>query len=304
MYLFPIFGQNQKTVLLRFLICALVSAMAVACNESPAVATADSATDSIKKINAVYTDKLTSLSGSRDMQSILCQGWEFADDLDAVHSSDDPMGLLLFRSYYLSPDSTFVKNPRNAMEYGRWQFDKAQKNIRFTYSNGSHDIYKIAALAANELVLVNTGIKSITTLKFISAGKQYKNSIDDPFHISNNQWRLHPKKPESEEAIRQRLKEYLHFNILFYRDNLAKQAKTITFYGLPTCLKWYAGGIYMIKEQDLKENWFYCFYNKEQALKAYKMMGELLTKKYNWPKGKISWVNKNLAVLEQIYNGM
>jgi hypothetical protein len=31
------------------------------------------------------------------------------------------------------------------------------------------------------------------------------------------------------------------------------------------------------------------------------MMAELLTQKYDWPKGKISWVNKNLAVLEQMY---
>jgi hypothetical protein len=238
------------------------------------------------------------------MQSLLCQGWEFADDLDAVHSSNESMGILPFRSYYLSPDSTFVKNPRNAMEYGKWQFDPQQKEIIFKYSNGSKDTYKIAALAPDELVLVNTGIESMTTLKFVAGGKQYKNSADDPFHISNNQWRLHPKKSETDEAIRQRLKDYLHFNILFYRDNLGRQEKTITFYGLPTCLKWYAGGIYMVKEPDLNENWFYCFYNKEQAMKAYKIMGELLTKKYNWPKGKVSWVNKNLSVLEQIYERM
>jgi hypothetical protein len=84
-------------------------------------------------------------------------------------------------------------------------------------------------------------------------------------------------------------------------DNLAKESKTITFYGLPTCLKWYAGGIYIIKEADLNENWFYCFYNKKQGMIAYKMMDALLSRKYDWPKGKMSWVNKNLSVLEQMY---
>ncbi len=260
----------------------------------------ETAVDSTKKANQIYTGKLTDLSGSRDMAELLCQGWELEDDLDGMQSSDEPMGILPFRSYYLSGDSTFVKNPRNMMEYGRWQFNQEQKTITFHYSKGVRDIYKIAALAPDELVLVNTGIESVTKLKFVASGKKYNDISDDPFHISNNQWRLHPKKSENEEQIRQRLKACLHFNVLFYRDNLAKESKTISFYGLPTCLKWYAGGIYMIKEPDLKENWFYCFYNKEQGLVAYKMMSVLLTKKYNWPKGKMNWVKKNLHVLEQM----
>jgi hypothetical protein len=286
---------------LRTVLYLIVAVTVTACNDSKTSPPAETLADSIKKVNAVYTDKLISLSGAKDMESLLCQGWELEDDLDAVHSSDESMGILPFRSYYLSPDFTFVKNPRNAMEYGRWQYDKEQKTITFSYSNGGKDIYKIAALAPDELVLVNTGIKSMTTLKFLAAGKRYREVADDPFHISNNKWRLHPQKPETDEQVKQRLKEYLHFNILFYRNNLAKEEKTITFYGLPTCLKWYAGGIYMVKEDKLNENWTYCFYNKDQAMKAYKMMEALLTGKYNWPKGKISWVNKNLSVLEQMY---
>jgi len=93
----------------------------------------------------------------------------------------------------------------------------------------------------------------------------------------------------------------LHFHILFYRDNLARESKTISFYGFPTCLKWYAGGIYIVKEGDLEENWSYCFYSKAQSMVAYKMMDALLGKKYDWPKGKVSWVKKNLVVLEQMY---
>ena len=279
----------------------IVVLIIAACNDNKNNTTIITAADSARKANAVFTDLLVDLSGNNNMTELLCQGWEMEDDLDAVQSSDESMGLLLFRSYYLSPDSSFVKNPRNFMEYGKWQFDQAQKKITLKYSNGDKDIYKIAALASDELVLVNTGVESVTTLKFVAGGKRYKNIFDDPFHINNNGWRLHPKKPETEEQIRKRLKDYLHFNILFYRDNLAKESKTISFYGLPTCLKWYAGGIYIIKAADLKANWIYCFYNKDQAMIAHKMMDELVSRKYNWPKGKMSWVKKNLAVLEQMY---
>ena len=284
----------------RIILYFFIAVIAASCNDNKSNSATETAADSAKKANQIYIGKLADLSASKDMTELLCQGWELEDDLDGMQSSDEPMGILPFRSYYLSGDSTFVKNPRNMMEYGRWQFDQEQKTITFHYTKGVKDIYKIAALAPDELVLVNTGIESVTKLKFVASGKKYTDISDDLFHISNNQWRLHPKKSESEEQIRQRLKAYLHFNVLFYRDNLAKESKTISFYGLPTCLKWYAGGIYMIKEPDLKENWFYCFYNKEQGLIAYKMMSVLLTKKYNWPKGKMNWVKKNLNVLEQM----
>lgn len=287
--------MNKRIVLYFFVLI-----IAVSCSNSENSNITKAAADSAKKANQIYTGKLSDLSGSRDITQLLCQGWELEDDLDGIHSSDEPMGIIPFRSYYLSGDSTFVKNPRNMMEYGKWQFDKEQKTITLRYSKGEKDMYKIAALAPDELVLVNTGIESVTKLKFVAAGKRYNNIADEPFHISNNEWRIHPKKPETEEQIRRRLKAYLHFNILFYRDNLAKESKAISFYGLPTCLKWYAGGIYIIKEPELKENWFYCFYNKEQGLSAYKMMGALLTRKYDWPKGKMNWVKKNLSVLEQM----
>jgi len=280
---------------------ALVFVTACNDNKQSATITDTTVSDSAKKANKIYTTKLIDLSASRDIAELLCQGWELEDDLEAISSSNESMGILPFRSYYLSTDSSFVKNPRNAIEYGRWLYDADQKTINLFYSNGSKDIYKIAALAPNELVLVNIGIESVTKLKFVSGSKRYNHISDDPFHISNNGWRIKPKKPESEEQVRQRLKSYLYFHILFYRDNLARESKAISFYGFPTCLKWYAGGIYIVKENDLNENWFHCFYNKEQSMAAYKMMGALLNGKYDWPKGKISWVKKNLAVLEQMY---
>ena len=111
-----------------------------------------------------------------------------------------------------------------------------------------------------------------------------------------------PKKPEADSSIRNRLKAFLTFHILFYKDNIAREEKAISFYGFPTCIKWYAGGIFIIKKDELDETWFKCFYNKEQALKAYMMMDAIIGKKYNWPKEKISWVKKNLIVLQQMYD--
>ena len=60
----------------------------------------------------------------------------------------------------------------------------------------------------------------------------------------------------------------------------------------------------MVKENELADNWFDCFYNKEQAMKAYRTMAKVIMKDYKWNKGKVSWVKKNLEVLEQMYENL
>ncbi|HQW83759.1 MAG TPA: hypothetical protein PK987_04830, partial [Ferruginibacter sp.] len=97
------------------------------------------------------------------------------------------------------------------------------------------------------------------------------------------------------------LKENIHFFLLFYKSALDKDEKTVSFWGLPSCFKWYGGGIFLKKEKELKENWINCFYNKEQAMQAYHLAEKLMEVKYTWPKGEQNWLKLNLAVLEQMY---
>ncbi|MFT3681013.1 MAG: hypothetical protein QM791_12115 [Ferruginibacter sp.] len=257
--------------------------------------------DSASAVTETYRQQLQTLSGIKNISQMLAQDWILEDDKESLTYSDNPEGMYVVRSINLSSDGSFTKDVRNYMQYGNWEFDEASKKIILEYHDGTKDVYKIIKLAADELVMINSGIESITQLKYVSDAKRYREPADDPFHISNNQWRIKPSKKEAEEQVRQRMKDYLHFHILFYRDFLARDEKKISFYGFPTCLKWYAGGIYIVKEADLAENWFKCFYNKENAMKGYKMMDDIIGKKYQWPKGNISWVQKNLAVLEQMY---
>lgn len=257
--------------------------------------------DSIKFENTTSDAVLQNLEPETNIAKLLCQGWVMEDDLEALDNNDEPQGIYPVRSFYLFEDFTFVKNVRNYMEHGKWSYDEDAKKIVLKSSGGSRDEYKIAAIGANDLVVINSGINSVTKLNFVADARKYRNKKDDPFYIDNNLWRIPPDGAETDEQLKQRLKDYLHFHILFYRDNLERHAKTISFYGFPGCIKWYAGGIYMIKEEELADNWYECFYSKPQAIKAYKMMSDVVGKKYKWEKGNASWVKKNLQVLEQMY---
>ena len=249
------------------------------------------------------SDKLLYLDTAKDMFNVLCQGWVNEDDDWALRSMNENSDLeIAHRSFYLSPGGTFVKNPRNAIDVGTWVYDDEKKTITFTYTiDRGRDVYKIAALAPDELRLLNAGINTSTILKFISRGKRLRNYEDDPFYIENNRWRLPPGGMETDEGIRLRLKANIRFFILYYRASIERKDSEVSFWGLPSPLKWYGGGIYLKKEKELPGNWIKCFYNKDQAMKAYKLAERLLEEKYEWPKKEKNWLKLNLAVLEQMY---
>jgi hypothetical protein len=247
---------------------------------------------------------LQDISASENMEDLLTQNWTHADDIVELKNAQEGGLMIPVRSFSLSPDKSMIKNIRNALEAGTWAFDAAKKELTFTYKGGSRDVYKIRALAADELRLTNIGIGSETVLNFVGDGKRHKDISTDPYHISNNRWRFKPAAPENEAAVKQRLKDNLHFFILYYKDVIARRAEVVSFYGFPSCISWYAGAIYLQKDEDALEHWENCFNNKAQAQKATDIVAALLDKKYTWPNGKENWIKKNLAVLEQLYKNL
>ena len=248
---------------------------------------------------------LVDMSASENIEELLPQNWILEDDKDALElATDDGSIEMPVRTLSMATDFTVIKNCRNALDEGAWKFDNDKKTLTLKYKDGSTDLYRIRSFAADEMKLTNIGIGSETVLKFIADGKRYKNKNDDPFYFMNNKWRSRPAVPENEDAIKQRLKDNLHFFILYYRDAIARRAKVVSFYGFPSCLKWYAGGIYMQDNKEQLEKWEACFYNKAQATKAFDMMSEVLSRKYTWPKGQSNWIKQNLFVLVQMYQNL
>jgi hypothetical protein len=287
----------------RFFTAIGISAFIFSCNSSTdktGTIKEDRVSESKKEernSNLVYLDT------AQSMYNILCQDWVLEDDAAGLEGMDENSKFEIpYRSFYLSTKGTFVKNPRNTFDYGTWSFDEAAKTITLNNSiDRTKDVYKIARATYNELTLVNVGVGSSTNLKFVSPGKRFKNANEEPFFLENNRWRIKPKAAESDAAIHQRLKDNLHFFILFYKSILAKDDKSVSFWGLPSCFKWYGGAVYLKKEKELKENWISCFYNKDQAMQAYALADKLLSLKYDWPKGESNWIKLNLAVVELMY---
>jgi len=246
---------------------------------------------------------LEDLSGSQQMKDIICQNWDYEEDA-AEAGLDDPSSALdiVFRGYCIFRDGSLVKDPRGNMLAGNWTIDDKSKpiNINFTFTNGEKESWQLAYLSPERMKLAGRGEHVNSFIELISGSYRHINHREAPFHISNNGWRFKPVKPETENEVKQRLKNCIRFFILFYNDQLNSGTDKVLFTGLPSCFKWYGGAIYLQKEKELDNKWVSCFYNREQAMKAYLVADKLLSQKYNWPKNESNWLKLNLAVLKQM----
>jgi hypothetical protein len=191
------------------------------------------------------------------------------------------------------------------MRTGTWRVKVIGRHpvLELHYTGAEKYLYLIGQMEWNRLVLVDLERKEQLPVKLISNGVVHQNMYNDPFHPANNQWRITPPKAESDSAIRARVKQCVRFYALYFRDNIKRQAKTIDFGGLPAIFEWYNRGIGLPNRKKVDDSWVRCFYNREQALKGYDLLRNLIVDyEFNWPDGAPSWVYETHSVLEQMYH--
>jgi len=247
----------------------------------------------------INKDSITDISTSENMAQLLAQRWDNKDDDESIRASGYGSKLELpLRGFYLYENSYAVKDPRDHMEIGTWNLDEKNKLIYMTFK-GSTTIYKIMAISFDELVLKKQeeGAKNVY---YKADGLVNKNKADDPFYADNMRWREPARSSETDAELLKRLKGCLHFYYLLYTDNHHRNSADISFYGLPGCLKWYAGGIHLQKKEDLEKSWKAIFYNAKDADRAYEFMDRLISKKYKWGDKDENWLVLNAGVLRQM----
>lgn len=240
------------------------------------------------------------ISSSKSIPALLCQNWEYKTDAEGVSTGmGDVIELdIPYRSFCFFKDYTVVVNPRNHISFGTWSYDDETKSLVIKYANNSTEKYLLNAIGPKSMILTKKGDEE--KIKLIADAKTEDNLKDDPFYKENNLWRIKPSKPETEEQIKERLRQCVRFYKLFFDDNIKKEKQTISFQGLPGCFKWYTGGISIQKEENLDSKWISCFYNRQQAMQAHEIMENVIVKQYTWKRGERNWLKQTAPVLEQI----
>lgn len=260
----------------------------------------------LKETLATGDTAMIALSGfkKKDIRDVLCQHWEIrkGGGTNSLELTRDENGNAINPELNLFKDGSVLENPRHHIGIGTWQL--VSQDTLVLNLGKIQKKYTIASVHSQSLRLITKG-KSGDNL-YLSLGSDalvHSNMINDPFHPSNNQWRIRPTAPESDSAIKQRVKDCIRFYALFYRDNLKRPDKTsINFAGLPAIFNWYSGGIGIPPRQEVDSSWINCFYNKAQALRGYDMMERLIVDyEYEWPK-QTAWSSQTHFVLEQMYH--
>ncbi|CAN5896479.1 hypothetical protein BH11BAC4_BH11BAC4_09070 [soil metagenome] len=285
----------------------VISCTLTACVQKKGKAGKDDLTERTEQKDSTAVDFIASgfedLGTSPNMKDIICQNWDFFEDArDAKYAEPSTNLEFVYRGYSLFSDGTLIKDPRGNMRFGKWSINDQVKPITLSFllDKGETETYQLAYLAPYEMKLAKAGVDKKDIIDLRGEALRYKDIKNDPFYSSNNLWRLKPAKPETDDQIKARLKSCIHFFAMFYEHKIKAHAGEVIFIGLPSCFRWYSGAIYLQKKDALDYKWVNSFYDKEQAMKAYKFADKLMDTRFKWPKNEPNWLKMNLAVLRQM----
>jgi hypothetical protein len=244
---------------------------------------------------------LVYLTRADSWPALLSQNWEDKEDVDDGVLSNSGDLEMPFRSYCFFEDGVMVQNPRGNMKAGKWTLDEKAKMLHLVFDDGLKKDIGLSGIGVNSLLLKSGKDKPV---KYVADGMKRKVVSDHPFYPSNNQWRVKPAQKQTDEALKNRVIQCILFYNKFFQDNADRKATVISFYGIPSCFKWYKGGISITNKNKLNQKWVDCFYNKDQAIQGQQMLENIISKKYKWNLAEPSWIKQSAGVLLQIADSL
>jgi hypothetical protein len=240
-----------------------------------------------------------------DTFHLLSQYWELTDadnpaSQDVSFTSDD--GIEYNPGIVFMTDSSVLENPAGEMTYGKFSIDG--NTIHTSFDDGRKAVYVIDQISNEQLLLSRTEKKHTTKLNYKATSTSWPESNTNPFARQNYKWTQKPKKPESDEEIRNRVKQFVQFYAYYFQGFVDGNAQQIDFNALPNCLNWYQGGISIQNKDGLDKKWMNCFYSAQQAFKGRQMLEDVIVKKYKWDEKETNWMKQLIPVLKQIHDNL
>jgi len=236
----------------------------------------------------------------------LCQYWMVTDAASPTFRDiDDDVikGVHNLPGIVFMTDSVFVENPRASMRYGHFTY--RGKTIDARFDDGTRAEYSIDEIEGDTMVMRRSEGRQVTTLYLKGDQLFWPDLAHNPYTRENSKWRFRPSRPESAGELKERLKECVRFYEYLFQANARSESTEVDFDGLPTCFKWYEGGILVQGPSHLDRKWIDCFYSEEQAMQARQMIeDQLVNNKYDWDTTQSNWLQQTADVLRQIHDKM
>ncbi|NNL93741.1 MAG: hypothetical protein HKO66_15975, partial [Saprospiraceae bacterium] len=113
-------------------------------------------------------------------------------------------------------------------------------------------------------------IDSVGEYTFHQEHEMLKDVKTDPYHHSNNKWRITPDKFEKKKELNQRMNNFLtHYKYLLSSASERPNSKIRLKHSLGI-LKIFDGGLGLKEEDDIPTDWLHSYFSDSQAVDMYK----------------------------------
>lgn len=194
----------------------------------------------------------------------------------------------------------------DSLKTGKWEYRKDEDALYFMNADRKTDPFPIHIEKNNygkEIMTLDLNFQRLE-LRLAKESVALKDFTDDPFYATNNQWRIKPSKPESPEELTSRFAAYLKHIALILKAAKERGQDIVSFEFSKGPIQIYNGGIGVYPYEIVPESWKACFYNEEDALKAYRLYEHYLRTTSYRGGGTGNWVEDDYNILLTIYTGL
>jgi hypothetical protein len=200
-------------------------------------------------------------------------------------------------------DGTLVELAGQEYRLGKWSSTDDNKTIEIQLDGDKNkDNFVVDYLSSDSVnIKIGTG-KQANRVGFKNDGAQFEKPEDNPYHPSNNTWRIKPSTAESDAQIKERVKNHLTHLIKILEAGTKHQMKVMSFRSSPSMFHQYNGGVGLETASKVQEGWTNCFFDKKDAKKAYDMMEKSM--KVNGSAktdAKNNWAQNNLIIFKFLH---
>lgn len=203
---------------------------------------------------------------------------------------------------FFFPDSTFTELDGYFTTHGKWS---VLENSKIQFGEKTLTIDKFSMKKENrflEATIFNRSDNLNSVLRFVESEKTLVDYKNDPFHENQNQWRQKPIRKESNEEIRNRLLNYILHYASILDASIKREKNTVSFAHSMGIIQVFRGGIGRVPKNKVINDWTNCFYDEDDAMKAYDLFSSYLNRGVYKGGTTGSWVNDDYDILMTIYD--
>jgi hypothetical protein len=198
-------------------------------------------------------------------------------------------------------DGTFTEvGGSGAYKSGTWKTENDENEVYLVDSNHT-DVRSMRFRKKGTRALLILQDEAGVEMEFVLTAPPLADAKDDPFHATNNHWRVKPQRKETLPEIEERLANYFKHLAFILKAAKEGEATTVSFEFSQGIAKIYNGGIGIQPRSFVPRTWQGVFYNNEDANIAYEMFEKYLSRTAYKGASTGAWVEDDYNILLSIY---